>query len=56
MGVSRRLHWGFDDPAAAQVSEAEKLEKGRQVRDQIDARIREWVSDPSLTAEISGAA
>jgi len=51
LGVSRRLHWGFDDPAAVQGGEAEKLEKGRQVRDQIEARIREWISDPELIAQ-----
>jgi len=54
LGVSRRLHWSFDDPAATQGSDAEKLEKSRQVRDQIDARISEWINDPALTAEDSG--
>ena len=45
LGVSRRLHWGFDDPAAFQGSEADRLEKFRAVRDQIDAKIRQWIEN-----------
>jgi arsenate reductase (thioredoxin) len=47
-GASRRLHWGFDDPGAVQGSAAEKLEKSRQVRDQIDQKIRQWLENPAL--------
>jgi arsenate reductase len=42
-GVIYRLFWPFDDPAAVEGSEAEKLAKFREVRDQIDAKIREWM-------------
>jgi arsenate reductase len=41
MGV--RLHWSFEDPAAFEGTESEKLVKFRQVRDQIVAKIEEWV-------------
>jgi len=34
-GMGTRLHWPFDDPAAVTGSEAEKLAKFRQVRDEI---------------------
>jgi arsenate reductase len=44
-GVSHREHWPFDDPAAAEGTRDEKLAKFRQVRDQIDERIRKWVAD-----------
>jgi arsenate reductase len=44
-GVLKRMHWPFDDPAAAQGSEEEKLAKFRTVRDQIDFRIREWLAE-----------
>jgi arsenate reductase len=44
-GVSQRLHWTFDDPAAVEGTEEEKLAKFRQVRDQIDQRIREWLKE-----------
>ena len=42
-GVIQRLCWPFEDPAAFQGSEEETREKFRQVRDQIDARIRTWI-------------
>jgi len=44
LGISHRLHWSFEDPAAFVGTEAEKLEKFRQVRDQIDDEVRAWVS------------
>ena len=43
-GIANRLHWSFEDPAAAQGSEQEKLSKFRQVRDQIEARVKLWVA------------
>ena len=43
-GMGMRLHWPFDDPAAFHGSEEETLAVFREVRDQIDAKIREWLS------------
>ncbi len=45
-GVSTRLHWPFEDPAAASGSDDEKLAAFRQVRDQIEARILAWLKAP----------
>jgi arsenate reductase (thioredoxin) len=42
-GAFTRLVWLFDDPAACQGTEAERLEKFRAVRDQIHGRIRAWL-------------
>lgn len=42
-GMGVRLHWHFDDPAAFAGTPEEKLAKFRQVRDEIDAAVREWV-------------
>jgi arsenate reductase len=36
----RNLHWGFDDPSAAQGSDEERLAEFRRVRDQIAERLR----------------
>ena len=47
-GVSRREHWPFEDPAAFQGTEAERLAKFREVRDQIEERIKAWVKDVSV--------
>jgi arsenate reductase len=41
-GMGQRLHWGFEDPTAFVGSEQETLSKFRDVRDQIDERIKEW--------------
>lgn len=41
-GMGQRLHWPFDDPAALQGSEGEKLVKFRQVRDEIEAKVKEF--------------
>jgi arsenate reductase len=42
-GISRRVHWPFDDPAAFEGSEEARLTKFRQVRDQINHRIQSWL-------------
>lgn len=42
-GMGIRLHWPFEDPASAVGNEEEKLAKFRQVRDQIDTKVREWL-------------
>ena len=44
-GVIYRIFWPFDDPAAVTASDEEKLAKFRQVRDQIDQRIRTWLHE-----------
>ncbi len=44
-GMVTRLSWPFDDPAAFVGTEAERLAKFREVRDQIDQHIRSWLSD-----------
>jgi arsenate reductase len=42
--ADHQVHWAFDDPAAATGSEAEQLEVFRRVRDEIAARLDEFVS------------
>ena len=44
-GVGQRLHWAFDDPVAIEGTDEDKLAKFRQVRDQIDRRIRAWLAE-----------
>jgi arsenate reductase len=45
-GMMNRLFWPFDDPAAAQGLEEDRLKVFRRVRDEIDARIVEWLAEP----------
>ena len=44
-GMGKRLHWPFDDPAALDGSDEEKLTKFRQVRDKIEKKIKAWLSE-----------
>jgi arsenate reductase (thioredoxin) len=46
LGQLHRLHWPFEDPAAAQGSDEEKLTKFRQIRDAIESRVKEWLALP----------
>lgn len=42
-GAARRIHWSFDDPADASGSDEQKLEVFRRVRDEIRARLIQFV-------------
>ena len=44
-GVSHHLHWLFEDPAAFEGSEEERLAKFREVCDQIERKVRDWVAE-----------
>ncbi|HVO66560.1 MAG TPA: arsenate reductase ArsC [Syntrophales bacterium] len=44
-GVSYRLHWYFEDPAAFIGSDEEILQKFREVRDRIDQQIKKWLAE-----------
>jgi arsenate reductase len=41
----QHTHWDFEDPAAFEGAEEEKLAKFREVRDQIDQRIQSWLAE-----------
>ncbi len=44
-GVYERLFWPFEDPDTAQGSHEERLERFRQVRDQIEQRVKAWLEE-----------
>ena len=44
-GVSTRIHWPFEDPAAFEGTVEEKLAKFREVRDEIEGEILEWLEE-----------
>ena len=46
-GMGQRLHWPFEDPAAFQGLPEAALQKFRQVRDQIEAKILAWLDEMS---------
>jgi arsenate reductase len=45
-GAANRLHWSFEDPSRAEGSVEERLEKFRQIRDEIEQKIRDWLEHP----------
>jgi len=46
-GVVYRCHWGLEDPALATGTDGERLAVFRRVRDEIKARLEEFVRDPA---------
>lgn len=42
-GKAERVHWSFEDPAAAQGSEEERTAVFRRIRDQIVGRIKTFI-------------
>lgn len=50
-GVTTRLHWSFNDPSKVTGSRERKLQKVREIRDEIAAKIQDWLA--SLPAEQS---
>ena len=48
-GTFTRTFMPFDDPAAAEGTEAEQLDVFRRVRDEIDAAMKKWIPQSELT-------
>jgi arsenate reductase len=46
-GNTKRIHWSFDDPAAAEGDEESRLTVFRRVRDEILQRLRQFVEGQS---------
>jgi len=44
-GITKKLHWTFEDPAAFIGSEDEKISKFREIRDPIDQKIQSWIDE-----------
>jgi len=42
-GGAKRLHWSFADPSSLSGMEAEKLERTREIRDEIKRRVKSWI-------------
>lgn len=45
-GVGTRFSWIFDDPRGVSVSDADRLDKFREVRDGIELRLLDWLERP----------
>jgi arsenate reductase (thioredoxin) len=47
-GMGIRLHWDIEDPSKLAGTPAEKLAKFQEVRDQLDQKIKLWLSQPGI--------
>jgi arsenate reductase len=47
-GYAKRLHWNFPDPSALEGTHEEKLQKTRDIRDQIRAKIEAWTKETDV--------
>ncbi|MDD5367902.1 MAG: arsenate reductase ArsC [Anaerolineaceae bacterium] len=47
-GVNYRSHWSFEDPAAVEGTEEVRLARFREVRDQIQQKILDWLVEQNL--------
>jgi len=48
MSASKHYHWDFEDPAAFAGTDKETMMKFREVRDQIEQKIRDWLAGQSI--------
>jgi arsenate reductase len=44
-GITTRLHWSFPDPSTFRGSHEERLDRTREVRDSIKARVEQWCAE-----------
>jgi len=46
IGVTKRLHWYFKDPAKLEGTDAEKLVKIAEIREEIKEQVKEFIANP----------
>jgi arsenate reductase len=49
--AQNHLHWSFEDPAAFEGRPEERLAKFREIRDEIDERIRGWLAAQGIALD-----
>lgn len=49
-GMGLKLSWPFEDPRAFEGTREERLQKFREVRDEIDARLQSWIEEKEKAA------
>ncbi len=50
LNMGEHEHWPFDDPAAFDGPESEHLMYVRRIRDEIEARLRQWLASQGVPA------
>ena len=49
LSMGKHEHWPFDDPAKFRGNDSERLAFARQIRDEIEARIWQWLADQNIS-------
>jgi Protein-tyrosine-phosphatase len=44
LGLTKRLHWPFHDPSKVTGTHEQKLQKVREIRDEIASKIQDWLA------------
>lgn len=52
LNMGKHEHWSFDDPAKFTGSDDERLQRVREVRNQIDRRVRQWIEEQSGESKV----
>jgi arsenate reductase len=45
MGIAHRMYWSLEDPAKFEGTDEQKLQKFREIRDQISFRVQTWLGE-----------
>ena len=52
-GETKRIHWSFDDPAAAEGDERARLAVFRRVRDEIEQRLQQFIGPSPIACDMT---
>ena len=52
-GETKRIHWSFDDPVAAEGDERARLAVFRRVRDEIQERLRQFIPPAPIACDMT---
>ncbi|PYM09781.1 MAG: hypothetical protein DME18_17450, partial [Verrucomicrobia bacterium] len=50
-GATKLQHWSFADPSSLTGTEAEQLQRTREIREEIKKRVQAWVRDVKTWSE-----
>ncbi len=50
-GVGTRLVWIFDDPRNPDAPEEDRIERFREIRDEVELKIKDWLDHPEAELE-----
>jgi phosphinothricin acetyltransferase len=52
-GRTARIHWSFEDPSRATGDEDQRLDTFRRIRDEIQARLEDWLAATRVTTRLA---